>query len=219
MNICMILSSGMSARFKGGLPKQYTILNGAEVVSYCVRAMKQSKYTDAVVCVANKDMVQRLGKQYSMDTAVGGTTRNQSIYNGLVYIKEKYPLCSNLLICEAARPFVTADLIDEYFLGLKEYDGVVTAQYITDSLGNYQEAVTDRSQYYLIQAPEAFRFDLLYQHFKAGSSITATCQQLPAGVRIYHNFRFRHNLKITYPEDLVIAEALMRYLDEKAGSA
>jgi len=103
-------------------------------------------------------------------------------------------------------------LVDKYFALLDEYDAVITAQQITASLGREGEHVTDRSEYYLIQAPEAFKFALLERYFKADSPITATNQQLPPESRVFRNYEFRNNYKITYPEDLIIAEHLMRSL-------
>lgn len=215
MNICLILSAGTSIRFGGDLPKQYVLLNSAEVVSYSIDAMKRAKNTDAIICLANDGYVQCLCKKYDIEATTGGITRNRSLRNGIEYIKKNYPQCKKLFINEAARPFITSDLIDDYFCKLDMYDGVITTQHITDSLGRYGEAITERSEYYLVQAPEAFRFDLLYKHFKAESTITATGQQLPSESKIFLNFEFRHNMKITYPEDLVIAEAFMRYLYDK----
>ncbi|BCK01219.1 IspD/TarI family cytidylyltransferase [Anaerocolumna chitinilytica] len=215
MNIALILSGGISTRFESGLPKQYNELNCKEVIAYTIEALKQSSKIDGIIISANAAYVEQLSKRYSVEVITGGTTRNQSLRNGLEYIKLIYPECENVFIHEAARPFITPDLVDNYFTKLDEYDAVITTQHITDSLGSHNEAVTDRSLYYLVQAPEAFKFDLLYKYFDADSLITATAQQLPPDSKIYKNFDFRHNLKITYPEDLTIAEALMRYLNDK----
>ena len=131
--------------------------------------------------------------------------------NGLDFIAESYPSCKNVIINEAVRPFLTAHIVDEYLRLLDDYDVVITAQHITDSLGREGESVTNRDEYYLIQAPEAFRFDLLYKHFSAESPITATVQQLPANSKVMKFFDFKHNMKITYPEDLLHAEQMMRH--------
>lgn len=219
MNICLVLSSGSSVRFGGGYPKQYALLNGREVISYSIDSIKISKNADVTVCIASADYVKHVQKQYDVETIIGGSSRNETLRNGLEYIKKKYPLCNKVFINEAARPFLTASIVDEYFNKLDEYDSVITTQCLTDSLGKYRDAITNRADYYLIQAPEAFRFDLLYKHFKADSPLTATVQQLPLGSSVFYNFDFRHNLKITYPEDLIMAQALMRYVYDKTDRA
>jgi len=215
MNAGLILSAGSSVRFGGGCPKQFCTLLDKETISYSIEVLKESPNVDAVIVSTSFEFLERIKNQYGIDVTVGGDSRNQSLSNGLEYIKRHYADCERVFINEAARPFITVDLVDDYLAKLEDYDAVITTQHITDSLGNYGKHTTDRSQYYLIQAPEAFRFDLLYKHFRAKSSLTATVQQLPCDSSIYYNFDFRHNLKITYPEDIVVAESLMRCIREK----
>ncbi len=58
----------------------------------------------------------------------------------------------------------------------------------------------------MIQIPEAFRFKKLKEHFYPDSPITSIVQQLPKDSKVFRNYDFKFNLKITYPEDLFIAE-------------
>ena len=110
---------------------------------------------------------------------------------------------------------ITADIVDMYLNKLDEgWDAVITGQRITDSLGCYDEHIVNRDNYYLIQAPEAFRFELLYDSFNESSKITATNQQLPVGSRIFINFDFKDNHKITYYNDLKMIESCMRQRNE-----
>ena len=215
MDIAIILSGGSGARFGEVLPKQYHMLCGKEVIAYSVEAMQKSSETDAIIIATAPEFAEKLTKTYGVICINSGPTRNGTIKNCLDYIKTEYPACERILINEAARPFITADIADDYLCNLAEYDAVITAQHITDSLGREGEGVTDRSEYYLIQAPEAFRFDCLYRRFKSDSPITATVQQLPLERKVMKNFAFKHNMKITYPEDLHRAEQLMKQLQEK----
>ncbi|WP_312447548.1 IspD/TarI family cytidylyltransferase [Lacrimispora sp.] len=212
VNISLILSGGTGSRMGGNLPKQYQSLEDREIIAYTIDALKSSLLISKVVVVAAGEYVKELADRYDVDTTIGGDSRNASLRNGLEYIAANFPMCEKIFINEAARPFVTTKVVDEYLDLLDQYDAVITTQPITDSLGKEGEAVTDRSQYYLIQAPEAFQFNILYEHFRAESPITATSQQLPSQSRVYRNFEFRNNLKITYPEDLMLAEQLMRCL-------
>jgi len=217
MNVALILAGGSGARFGGEMPKQYHLLMGKEVIAYSVDALRKSALTETIIIIAGKESIQHLFETYRVTCIEGGASRNASIRNGLDYIKSAYPACRNLFINEAVRPFLTPDLADRYYRYLDEYDAVITAQQITDSLGRDGEAVTNRSEYYLIQAPEAFRFDLLYRNFSADSPITATVQQLPAERRVMKYFDFRHNMKITYREDLLHAEQIMRMYSGEYG--
>lgn len=209
MNIAVILSGGTGQRFKSIIPKQYQMLCGREVISYSVEAFKKSTVTDRIIIVAAETELKKLSEKYDVECIAGGKTRNESLYNALNYIHTTYS-CERVLIHEAARPFIYDSLIDEYFMLLNEYDAVITAQHITDSLGKEGQHVVDRSMYYLIQAPEAFRFSLLLENFSAESEITATAQQLPADTRTKRYFDFKNNFKITLNEDLMVAETLMK---------
>lgn len=204
MNISVVLSGGKGLRFGGKEPKQYHLLNGKAVISYVVDTLERSAQTDKILIVASQPL------NYNADYVKGGATHNESVKNGLDYIQDKYPYCKNVLFVDSVRPFITAKTVDAYFAALTEYEAVITAQHITDSLGKNGEQFVDRMDYYLIQKPEAFRFDLLYQYFDAQSTHTAIVQQLPAAARIYKYFDIGMNIKITYPDDLAIAEQLMK---------
>lgn len=210
-NIGVILAGGTGERV-GGIPKQYMHINGREVISYSVEAFRASANTNSFFIVADKMEAEKrsLSARYGVPCATSGSTRNESIFNALVYIKEQFADCENVLIHESPRPFVTAEIIDAYFEYLNEYDAVITAQHISDSLGQNGRHVTDRDDYYLIQAPEAFKFKLMLRHFSKDSPLTATVQQLPFDIKMKKHFEFRTNFKITYREDINIAEQMLK---------
>ena len=214
MNVGMILSGGSGTRFGGNLPKQYHDLCGKEIVAYSVEALKGAQQIDAVLIVADPTYTAVLHEKYDVVCISGDKTRNGSLRKGLECIKNTFPDCEKVFITEAARPFLTSGLVEEYLSFLDDYDAVITTKQITDSLGKHGEAVTRREEYYLIQAPEAFHFSSLYQCFRADSPVTATVQQLPVERKVLNYEDFRNNLKITYPEDIVIAEYLMKMRKE-----
>ena len=154
--------------------------------------------------------MERLSAAYGTECTVGGDTHNASVKNGLDHIKSNYPNCKKVLFADAARPFIASKTVDEYFDLLDDFDAVITAKRITDSLGCDAKQFVDRSPYYLIQKPEAFRFDMLYNNFSANSPTTAIVQQIPLNAKIKKNFTTEHNLKITYPSDLPLAEYMIR---------
>lgn len=207
MNIGIVLSGGVGARFGSKVPKQYLEIKGKEVIFYAIDALKKSS-VDEIIVVARGEQAERLSKKYSVKTTQGGDTRNVSLKNALDYVKANYE-CEKIIILEAARPMVTPELVNSYLKKLDEYDAVVTGQRIVDSLGCINRHVVDRNEYYLIQAPEAFNFGMLYSNFKAESLITATNQQMPENAKLYVNFDFSANYKITYPQDIAYCEAMM----------
>lgn len=210
MNVGVVLSAGSGTRFGANVPKQYHYLAGKEVISFAISSLKNSKLVDEILIVAAEEYCSELCERYDVVTICGGDTRNKSLWAALQYVKNNY-CCENIIILEAARPMVTECIVDQYISLLDQYDGVITCKKISDSLGAYDKNVILRDDFYLIQAPEAFRFNLLYDNFSPESEITATSQQLPPLSKIYLNFDFMTNHKITYPEDLVYCECMMRY--------
>jgi 2-C-methyl-D-erythritol 4-phosphate cytidylyltransferase len=106
---------------------------------------------------------------------------------------------------------ITGELMDIYFDLLDDSVSVVTAQKVTDSLGCYDMHQCDRDRYYLMSSPEGFDFEFLYNHYDCESPLVEVTQQFPEGSKIELYFGFRNNMKLTYPEDLSLLEALIEY--------
>ena len=210
MNVTVVLSGGVGARFGNELPKQYQSLLDKEVIEYVINAVTAASSNDKSLIVAAKSDMPRLVNTYKIDCVYAGSTHNASVKNGIDYIKSHMPECKNVMFVDAARPFIEASIIDSYFRDLEEYDAVITTKRITDSLGYKNELYIDRTDYYLIQKPEAFRFEMLYEIFTCDSTVTAIVQQLPNYTKVHKRFITSHNLKITYPDDLLLAEFLMK---------
>lgn len=209
MNIGVVLAGGIGSRFGSKIPKQYQKLCGKEVISFSIDALKNCLSVNEVIVVASEEQKEKLKGEYGVKVVNGGSTRNQSLYNALSFIAENFD-CEKIIILEAARPMVTSQIVDFYLNKLNDYDAVITGQRITDSLGCFKKHVVNRNEYYLLQAPEAFRFKILYENFDMNSDITATNQQLPESAKLYVNFDFEDNYKITYHNDLKYCEDLLK---------
>jgi 2-C-methyl-D-erythritol 4-phosphate cytidylyltransferase len=210
MNIAVIVSGGVGKRFGGGeVPKQYQTLLGKQVISYVIEAAKNASAIDKIIVAAHADYKDLIVNIYGLDYAESGAERNITIKNALEYIKTRYD-CKKVVVLDAVRPFVTSELINRYTELLNEYQLVGTAKHITDSLCSYDFHECDRSRYYLLSSPMAFEFTHLYKHLKADSPLTEVAQQLPEDTKKYLYFDFPNNFKITYPQDLPLAEMMLK---------
>lgn len=216
MNISLILSGGVGKRFESDLPKQYNMINGRPVIDYVIDACLKSELTDAIVVVCDFNCVcySSYLQDGSVHLAQNGKERYDSLNNGLEYIKNNFE-CKKVCVFDAAAPLIYPRLVDEYFSKLDEYDAVITCQKITGELGNYNYDILNRTDYYMTQSPESFRFDLLCKHFDPSFPSTELVNQLPRDINRYLNFEFKTNLKITYDSDLTFAEAMIRYYQNK----
>lgn len=208
MNIALILSSGVGARFGSNIPKQYLPLNGKEVISYVIDAVKAAKKIDKIIVVAHYPYIESINKSYGLETVEGGDSRNQSLRNGVDYIKKNYK-CTNIIVLDAVRPLISSELIDFYISKLEEYSICVTASKITDSLNCLDFHICDRDRYYLTASPMSFKFNELDTYLKADSKLVEVLQMYPEQTKVYLNFDFKTNFKVTYKEDIKFIEAYL----------
>lgn len=212
-NIIMITAGGVGQRFGADLPKQYCLLNGKPVIEYVIEAARNSRRADAILVVADPAYHEMLREKYGVDVTASGQTLNETKRLGFDYIRENSG-CEKVVVADAVRPAVTGEVLAKLIDLLDDYDAAACAQKITDSLGCFHTWRIKRDDYYTVNAPEGFRFPLLDRCFRQDSELTESIQQLPETSKIKLLFDVPYFDKITYPEDLERAEALL-YLKAK----
>ena len=217
-NIGIILAGGIGSRFGADKPKQYCTVFGKEMIWYSIDAFRKAETIDDFIVIVDKAEMEkgRIAADYGVKTVEGGASRNGSFKNALDYIAENYPDCERIIENNAACPMITPELIDEFINLLDDYDFVNTAYKITDALGSYKYRIADREDFYLIQAPDAYRFPLLYKYFDENSTLCHPAHQLPLDTKEYRYFGYSDNFKVTYPEDIKIVEMLMERRKNKS---
>ena len=210
-SIGIILAGGIGSRFGADKPKQYCKIFDKEMIWYSIDAFRRAKSIDDFIVVVDANEMQsgRLAQEYGVTLVQGGNTRNESFKNALNYINKTFPDCEKIIENNAACPMITPELIDEFMDLLDEYDYVNTAYKITDALGSYKDRIANREDFYLIQAPDAYRFPLLYKHFDKDSELCHPAHQLPLTATEYRYFDYTDNYKVTYPDDIKIVEMMM----------
>ncbi|MDE6302256.1 MAG: 2-C-methyl-D-erythritol 4-phosphate cytidylyltransferase [Clostridia bacterium] len=209
-NIGVVLAGGSGVRFGSSLPKQYQQINQKDVIGYVIDAFRESASIDDVFVVAHHDYISYVNEKFQIDTIAGGDNRNITVYNALQHICSNFPDCENVVFADSARPLLKPNVLDDICELLNENDAVITTAKITDSLGYKDNSLVDRNDYYLVQTPEAFRIECL-KGFKPDSDATAIIQQSTCR-NVYHYDKMLYNLKITYPDDLIIAKALLEVI-------
>lgn len=207
-SIAVVLAAGVGTRFGADLPKQYNKINGKMVISYVIEALKKTKINEIIVVCGNEYYAQRVANWFGIKTIVGGKARNISVKNALDYIYQNTKH-EKVVFCDSARPNLDPEFVDDCIDKLDEYDSVITAQHITDSLGHNNKINLNREDYFLIQTPECFKLSVL-KNFDVKSETTAIVQQLGDDKKVYCNFGLKNNIKITYKDDLEIASILLK---------
>ena len=221
MNIAIILSGGVGSRMGKDIPKQYIKVNNQPIISYCLSTFLSNENIDAVVIgVADewKDYVkEQIELSYSTKPIYltePGETRQYSIYNALVLIKELgYKKNDIVIIHDAARPLVSNELIDQCLLSCCHADGVMPIIPVKDTIylsSNAKEidSLLNRNHLWAGQAPEAFVFGKYLDIHEAISredllKINGSTEiAYKAGLKIELIKGDPMNFKITTPEDL-----------------
>lgn len=211
-NIGIVLAGGIGHRFGGDRPKQYFKILGKEMIAYSIELFRAAKSIDDFVVVLNPEEYEngRIAREYGVRTVKGGVTRNWSFKNALDYISHEWPDCEKIIENNAACPLTTPETIDDYIAKLDEYDWVQTTIKITDALGSYSNRTVDREDFFLIQAPDAYRFKELCRCFKPDHPNGHPAVQLPPEARGFNAFHNGPVFKVTHPNDIKIVEVLMK---------
>ena len=213
MNAVCILAGGVGNRFGSPVPKQYHLINGRPVIEYVINAALKSD-ADEIIVVANQDQITPLKEKHGVSVIAGGKRRNDSIQNALDYLNV-HGGCDKIVLLEAVCPLVTSELLNLYFSYLDEYDAVFTVSDLTTNLARYDGAPVDRKEFFLVESPDAYRYDILNQSFISDSSYVTPLHMLPKTTRIKYYKDFTDYMKVVYPHDLSIAEALLREREKK----
>ncbi len=211
MNVGVILAAGLSERFKSKVHKQYLKLNGKEVIYYSIIGMKESGCFDIIIAVVDGDEYESgyIANKYNVVCVKGGDKRNKSIKAAIDFVTNNYSNVDKIVFQDCSRPFVKKEIYLDFIDKLDDYSAVVMSSDINDTLSTNEGIFVNRKEYCLIQTPEAFHFNDIKNWFSANSSYTAIVNQMPdkTAALLYKPNSF--NIKITYPEDLFLAEQFM----------
>jgi 2-C-methyl-D-erythritol 4-phosphate cytidylyltransferase / 2-C-methyl-D-erythritol 2,4-cyclodiphosphate synthase len=178
--IALIVAAGRGHRTGMDIPKQYIDLVGKTVLAHTVDAFLTHTKVNAVCVVIHPDdealYTAAVTPRDILPWVAGGDTRQQSVRNGLEAIAALNP--DYVLIHDAARPFVHADLIDRCVDALQNDEAVLPVLAITDTLksvsGNRVRGTVNRDQVFAAQTPQSFRFSSILAAHRAFSAVSAT---------------------------------------------
>ncbi len=164
----IIVAAGSGSRAGGGVPKQFRMLHGKPMLRHSVEALAKHPAVDAIIVVIGEGQeksAREALQNLDVTFVAGGPTRRDSVNNGLQSIELNQGI-SSILIHDAARPFLSRQVIDDLLAALDQHDGAVPTLPVIDSLarsadGKILSASEDRSGLWRIQTPQAFRRDVI----------------------------------------------------------
>jgi len=220
------VAGGKSERMGMDIDKAFLSLGTKPVVVYSLFAFEKCRDIDEVVLVVRKDRVDSARQAVRMfgcnkvkKVVAGGVLRQQSVINGMNELNEEENV-DVVVVHDGARPCVTADLISQTIASAKQHGSGIAAVKITDTVkcvdkGMIISETVDRTKLWLVQTPQAFKYSLLQKAFefieKKKIKVTdeaSAVELVSSGVRLVA--ASSSNIKITTPDDLTLAAALMR---------
>jgi 2-C-methyl-D-erythritol 4-phosphate cytidylyltransferase len=207
----------------GGADKLFALLAGRPLLAHCLDAFQQCPAVGRIVLVLSRGN-RRAGEALVEDgdfskvraVCLGGERRQDSVRAGLAALAELGPV-DWVVVHDGARPLVTPALIEDGLKAARETGAAVCAVPAQDTVKEADERRTvertlDRRSLWLVQTPQVFRYDMLREaHERARGDVTDDASLVEAmGHRVMLYEGSRRNLKVTTPDDLALAEALLR---------
>lgn len=213
----IIVAGGKGTRIKSKLPKQFLELTGKPILLHTLEAFYRYSENITIVLVLPEDdfvIWNDICKKFNFTKPIllqkGGETRFQSVKNGL----EKITGPGLVAIHDGVRPLVSEDIIGASFRLAAVHQSAVAAVRLKESIRMTDQDNTkamDRSRFRLIQTPQTFSIDLIKQAYQLKEDVTMTddasvVEKLGHTISLFEGSY--ENIKITTPEDLIVAEAL-----------
>lgn len=239
MNVeAIVPAAGLGLRLGAGLPKPLVKIAHRPILIHTLCALSESKSIKRIILAVNREhldkfrgVLKRFPVRKIIDLVLGGASRRESVENCLKQVAGDTDI---ILVHDAVRPFVSKDLIDRLLKEAKGkpavISGVPVKATIKEVAGHRPQAAPrprlvqadifvkktlKRENLWEIQTPQVFRRELLLEAYKKYPKIAAAddaslVERLGVKVKVIRGSYF--NIKITTPEDLIIAQAIAKSL-------
>ncbi len=220
----IIVAGGKGKRMGQKISKQYIRIGEKEIIARTIEVFQKSKSIDDIVLVVpesdmdfcKNDIVNKYQFTKVKHVIPGGRERQESVYNGLKHCNTETEL---VLIHDGVRPFVDDDIIEKSIEAAREIGACTAAVPVKDTIKVIGEdglstETPDRSRLWAIQTPQAFKYRLILEAHKRaleegfnGTDDTMLVEHIGYKVKVIEGSY--NNIKITTPEDVVFAEAIL----------
>lgn len=219
-NYAIIVAGGSGSRMQSAVPKQFLLLHGKPVLMHTIEAFYRTETKPQIVVVLHPNFHsywQQLCSEHQFiiphQLINGGETRFHSVKNAIDTINDEEAVC--VAVHDAVRPLTSNRIIDESYWKAAEQGNAITTVKSRDSVRQQRDGASVsliRDEIYLVQTPQTFRLSQLKKayeqpyspHFTDDASVVEH-----TGIKINLMEGNYRNIKITFPEDIAIAELLL----------
>ena len=225
----IIVGAGSSTRMGLPVSKQLIKLNGKETIVHTLKAFQKSDSIDEIVVVCreqDKEIIKSLAESNDITKmtrlTAGGSTRQQSVAKGINIVSSD---TDYIAIHDGARPLITSSDINSVVSNAIKYKSSALGIYVKDTIKiigekGFIESTPDRSKLIAIYTPQVFELDLYKKAMKKASDenkdYTDDCQLIESlGEKVYVTQGSATNIKLTTPDDIIIAESILNNRGER----
>lgn len=227
--VAIVLAAGRGKRMQSDVAKQYLLVRNKPVLYYSLKAFQDSLVDEIILVTAESEIAyckDEIVEKYEFSKVsqivAGGKERYHSVHNGLKACED----ADIVLIHDGARPFVDDAIIARNINTVKEYGACVTGMPVKDTIKisdakGFVQETPRRDLMWTIQTPQTFRYDLIRNAYDTFlNNEEANCKsynvtddamvaELFGGLKVKLVEGSYNNVKITTPEDMVLAEAIL----------
>ena len=225
MNTAIVLAAGKGTRMNAGMNKQFMLINDRPLLAQTLAAFQSCNAIDSIILVAGRDELKACKEQiidrYGFDKVdklvPGGSERQQSVYNGIMELEDD---CSIVVIHDGARPILPEGIIEKCIDGAKIYGAVSAGMPAKETIKilneeGFVQYTPERGKVWVTQTPQAFKRDIIEKAHETANikGISGTDDAFLVecmGIKVKMLEGSYENIKITTPEDIILAEAIMR---------
>ncbi len=231
-SIALIPAAGMGKRMGASINKQYLLLDGKPIVARTISVFERSPLIDSIYLVipaeeipyCREHVVEACGFKKVAAIIPGGKERQNSVMNGLNAIREKADDDDVVLIHDGVRPLVTEAILSESISVARIMDGALVAVPAKDTIKVVRNGIVvdtpPRDTLWQAQTPQSFRFGIIHAaHLAAeadgfiGTDDASLIERNGGKISVVRgDYR---NIKITTPEDLILAEAFLAGIEKE----
>ncbi len=223
--VAIVVAAGKGERFGSETPKIMVDLGGKPLVLYSLEVFQKSTLVDRIILVTSRDLVDFFENELIPDSklskvdqvVLGGRERQDSVKEGL---KAIYKAPESVLIQDAARPFLTEMMIEQCHNALDKTEGAIVGTKITDTIKLVNEDLLvqktiPRDALWAVQTPQVFRYPTLIEAYQWAfdgkiqfTDDASLVERYGKSIQIIPSSPL--NIKITTPEDLMMAELILK---------
>lgn len=227
--VAIVLAAGRGKRMQSDVAKQYLLIRNKPILYYSLQAFQDSVVDEIILVTAESEITyckEEIVDKYHISKVskivAGGKERYHSVHNGLKACED----AEIVLIHDGARPFVDDAIIERNINMVKEYGACVTGMPVKDTIKladdkGFVKETPRRDLIWTIQTPQTFRYDLIKkaydtflakeEEFSKQYSVTddSMVAEIFGGLKVKLVEGSYNNVKITTPEDMTLAEAIL----------